>query len=313
MFIFRRPGLRSGCQVRLLGVVNDISAVDEFVPYYGSWDLTEVRRYFARPPVPLSVSLLADWADGDLRWREVTFVAGPGAEAIATVVSPVSRTVTRGVVLAHGGSDDGRRFFLAEAAALAAEGAVVILPVTRIRQCDGVDAFAADVRIAVLTERAAVDVLVEAGAPPGALSFLGHSAGGGLAGILSAVEPRLSRIVIFAYGAGPLTRSAWTRALSRNGDVASEIVAVTDWFDLSRFVGVERQAHLLVQHGRADQTVPLAAGRALFDAAAQLKQWAEYDWDHGLDADPRARSDRAAFVAADTSPVDEPQSAGRLG
>ncbi len=90
--------------------------------------------------------------------------------------------MTRGVVLAHGGSDDGRRFFLTEAAALAARGAAVILPVTRIRQNDGVDAFAAEVRNAVLTERAALDVLVEAGAPPGALSFLGHSGGGASGG-----------------------------------------------------------------------------------------------------------------------------------
>lgn len=66
---------------------------------------------------------------------------------------------------------------------------------------DGVDAFAADVRNAVLTEPAALDVLVEAGAPPGALSFLGHSAGGALGAILSAVEPRLARIAIFGKGA----------------------------------------------------------------------------------------------------------------
>ncbi len=43
---------------------------------------------------------------------------------------------------------------------------------------------------------------------------------------------------------------------------------------------------------------PIAAGRALFDAAASPKLWAEYDWDHGLDADPQARKDRAEFVTA---------------
>ncbi len=55
----------------------------------------------------------------------------------------------------------------------------------------------------LLTERAALDVLVEPGAPADALSFLGHSAGGALGGILCAVEPRLARIAIFGYGAGP--------------------------------------------------------------------------------------------------------------
>ncbi len=275
-----------------------MGAVEEFLPYRGRWELTEVRRYFARPPVPLSKSLLADRADGDLHWREVSFAAGAGVEAIATVVSPVFETVTRGVVLAHGGSDDGRRFFESEAAALAAQGAAVILPVTRIRRNDGVAAFAAEVRDAVLTERAALDVLVEVGAPPGALSFLGHSGGGALGGILCAVEPRLARIAIFGYGAGPLVRSITALGLSRGRGVTEDLAAVADWFDLAHFVGVERRAQLLVQHGRADQSVPIAAGRTLFDAAAPPKRWAEYDWDHGLDADPRARKDRAELVMA---------------
>ena len=282
--------------------MGDEPAADSFLPYRGLWDLAEVRRFFAKPPVPLSLSMLADRTDGDLRWREVTFAAGAGVEAIATVVLPVSKTVTWGVVLAHGGSDDGRRFFLSEAAALAAEGVAVILPAVRVRQNEGVDAFAADVRNAVRIERAALDVLVEAGAPPGALSFLGHSAGGFLGGILSAVEPQLAGIAIFGYGAGALVRSGWVRALVREGDVTADAVAVANWFDLGRFVGVERQARLLVQHGRADQTVPIAAGRALFDAAASPKLWAEYDWDHGLDADPQAKADRAEFVMADAPP-----------
>lgn len=279
--------------------MDDKPAVEGFLPYRGRWDLAEVRRYFARPPVPLSLSLLPDRTDEYLHWREVTFAAGAGVEAVATVVLPVSEPVRWGVVIAHGGSDDGRRFFLSEAAALAARGVAVILPAVRIRQNDGVDAFAADVRNAVRIERAALDVLVEAGAPPGALSFLGHSAGGFLGGILSAVEPRLAGIVIFAYGAGALVRSGWVRALVREGAVTADAVGVANWFDLGRFVGVERRARLLVQHGRADQTVPIAAGRALFDGAASPKVWAEYDWDHGLDADPQARADRAEFVMAD--------------
>lgn len=284
--------------MRWLGGVDDIGAVEDSLPYRGRWELTEVRRYFARPPAPRSVSLLADRADGDLRWREVSFAAGAGVQGIATLVSPVSKTVSRGVVLAHGGSDDGRRFFESEAAALAAQGAAVILPVTRIRQSHGIDAFAADVRNAVLTECAALDVLVEAGAPPAALSFLGHSGGGALGGILCAVEPRLARIVIFGYGAGPLARSGMARGLSRGGGVTEELAAAADWFDLAHFVGVERRAQLLVQHGRADESVPIAAGRALFDVAAPPKLWAEYDWGHGLDADPQARKDRAEFVTA---------------
>jgi len=283
------------CEV-MLGSVDDLSAVEGLLPYRGRWELTDVRRYFARPPVPLSVSLLAEREDGLFHWREVNFAADFGVEGIATVVLPMSKTVTRGVVLAHGGSDDGRRFFMSEAAALATQSAAVILPATRIRPDDGVDAFATDVRNAVLTERAALDVLVEAGAPPGALSFLGHSAGGALGAILSAVEPRLARIAIFGNSAGSLAGSALALELSRGHVFTEDLAAVTDWFDLAHFVGVDRRAQLLVQHGRADRTVPMKAGRALFEAAAQPKLWAEYDCDHGLDADPQARKDRAEFV-----------------
>ena len=185
---------------------------------------------------------------------------------------------------------------------MAAQGATVVLPVTRIGPDDGVDAFATDVKNAVLIECAALDVLIEAGAPPDALSFLGHSAGGAIGAILSAVAPRLARIAIFANGAGPMARSALALALSRSNVSAQELAAVTDWFDLAHFVGVDRRAHLLVQHGSADRTVPLEAGRALFDAAAQPKLWAEYDCDHGLDADPQARQDRAEFVMNPSPP-----------
>jgi predicted esterase len=295
----------------MLGGVDDMSAVEDFRPYQGRWQLAEMRRYFARPQVPLSVSLLAERTDEILRWREVRFAAGAGVEGIATVVLPMSTTVTRGVVLAHGGSDDGREFFMSEAAALAAEGAAVIMPVTRIRQDAGVDAFATAVRTAVLTERAALQVLIEAGAPPGELSFLGHSAGGALGAILSAVEPRLARIAIFGNGAGPLARSALARALSHGSVVTPELAAVTDWFDLAHFVGVERRAQLLLQHGRADQIVPLQAARALFDAAAEPKLWAEYDCDHGLDADPQARKDRAEFIMNSPFPMSNRSAGGR--
>ena len=258
-----------------------------------------MRRYFTRPLAPLMVSLLEEREERTLRWCEVKFSAGPGVEGIATVVSPTSSTVERGVVLAHGGSDDGRRFFVAEAAALADQGAAVVLPVMRIRHDAGLDALAEDVKNAVLIERAALDVLVDSvGAPPGSLSFLGHSAGGDLGAILSAVEPRLSRIAIFGYGSGFMTRSVRAFEASRGRLFTAEMAAITDWFDAAHFVGVDRSGQLLVQHGLRDQTVRIEEGRALFDAASAPKLWAEYDWDHGLDANSHAKKDRASFVTS---------------
>ena len=95
-----------------------------------------------------------------------------------------------------------------------------------------------------------------------------------------------------------MPRGARARAREVGVAFTPEQAAVADWFDAARFVATPRSARLLVQHGRIDDTVPIEEGRALFDAAATPKTWAEYDWDHGLDADPVAREDRADFVAS---------------
>ena len=219
------------------------------------------------------------------------------------MASPAVGVVARGVVLAHGGNDDGRRFFTSEAADLVARGAAVILLVMQLQLESGIEAFAEDIRKVVLIERAALDVLVDwAGAPPGELSFLGHSAGGAIGAVLSAVEPRLARIGIFGYGSGHLARSAWALELA-NGRIPDEqLAAATDWFDPAHFVGTDRRAHLFVQHGSRDQSVPIQDGRALYEAAASPKSWAEYDWGHDLDALPQARNDRADFIERPSAP-----------
>ncbi len=289
----------TGARARwILSSVDHTSSAADFLPYCDRWELADANRYFAPPPMQPSVSLQSERVDGVLRWSEVTFSADVGVEGVATVVSPASGPAVRGVVLAHGGSDDGRRFFTSEAADLAAQGAAVILPATQVSVENGIDAFAADVRRAVLIERAALDVLVDwAAAPSGGLSFLGHSGGGAIGAVLSAVEPRLARTAIFGYGAGYLARTFSALELARGRRLTSELAAAADWFDPARFVGVARRAHLLVQHGRLDQSVPIADGRAMYEAAASPKFWAEYDWGHGLDADPQARHDRLQFVA----------------
>jgi len=83
----------------MLEAVDDAS--ETFLPYRNHWELSDVRRYFARQPVPLSVSPLAERVDGTLDWREMTLAIGRGLRAMATLVIPRSTAVTRGVVLAR--------------------------------------------------------------------------------------------------------------------------------------------------------------------------------------------------------------------
>ncbi|MGI8589775.1 MAG: hypothetical protein ACR2M5_02115 [Nakamurella sp.] len=73
---------------------------------------------------------MSDHQKADVRYREISFDIRPGVSGVATVVD-AGRTAGPGVVLAHGGSDDGRRFLLTEAEQLARQGATVVLPTTR--------------------------------------------------------------------------------------------------------------------------------------------------------------------------------------
>lgn len=66
-------------------------------------------------------------------------------EHVGTLVRPPG-DILGGVVIAHGGQDDGRRFFLAEAESFAARGFAVVLPVTRLPDHGDIDASTASNR-----------------------------------------------------------------------------------------------------------------------------------------------------------------------
>jgi len=266
--------------------------------YEQSWTVAAARGFFADPGSGSRLNVVSDHHKADVRYREISFDIRPGVSGVATVVD-AGRTAGPGVVLAHGGSDDGRRFLLTEAEQLARRGATVILPVTRFPWYADVDHIASAIRDAVLTERRAVGVLLDwAGSRPDNICFLGHSAGAFLAAHLSAVEPRLAKVVPFGYGAGTFLRLA-LREIQNDGDlVTNRILSALRWFEPGQFVAAPGDRRLFIQHGINDQEVPIAEGRALFDVAAAPKQWSEYPCGHDIDANIEARADRADFVFA---------------
>ena len=253
------------------------------------------------PTGQLDAHVIGERHPENLRWRELRYTVRPGLIRSATLItSDRAAPPARGVVLAHGGTDDGRHFFFGEAAVLAHQGAAVVLPAVRLRLGDSFDDFAADIRDAVLTLRRALDVLTDVSlAPADHLSYLGHSAGAMWGAYLCAIELRLSRVGVFATGSGTFTRS--TREVFAPGarSLDPDLAAAADWFETGRFVDVEGSRELLVQHGRRDREVPLAEGRALYEMAADPKRWIAYDWGHDLDVCPAARHDRAEFVMGD--------------
>jgi hypothetical protein len=236
--------------------------------------------------------------------RELTYAAGPGHTVLATLVRPAVPAVG-GVTIAHGGTDDGRRFFLDEARELAAGGLAVLLPVTRLPRHGDIEASETALDRAVAGFRRGLDVLAEQ-ADVERLCFFGHSGGAAIGAQLSAVEPRLEGLVLAGIGAGTVSRHA--RAdLVRDGHPDLEpYLDFLDRYDprhhLGRYTG-----RLLIQYGRQDDAVTMAEALDLRAVAGPAAQWAVYDDGHGLTVAP-ARRDRARFLLsprhAGTSPAE---------
>lgn len=246
----------------------------------------ELVAFFDSGSAPLRTSVVArDRRDG-VEVTELRYDDGAGGLAAAYVVGAAA---SAGVVVAHGGTGPGKHLFLPEALELAQRGFVVLLAdthfPTRGTTAERVEA----TRIRVLTQRRGLDVLA-AGYGATRLGFYGHSAGGMQGAVLSAVEPRLEAIVVAAARGGSVR---W--ALEQGVTDESELLAFHR-IDPEHYVAVPGRRRLLFQHGSRDPVIPLAEGRRLHDAAAEPKEWRDYDCDHGVDAHPPARAERLAFL-----------------
>jgi pimeloyl-ACP methyl ester carboxylesterase len=194
-----------------------------------------------------------------------------------------------GLILAHGGEGDGRRYFLEEARELAAFGATVVLPSRGIPLVGDLAQDDAAIDRAVALQRRALDLLAARDATR--LGFFGHSAGGLQGAILAATEPRLQAIAIAAIGTGLAERvPEWFEQLSPSR--ADYVAAVDRWEAARRLLSRPGRRRLLVQAARFDENVPLDA----YESAAEPKEWREYDCDHGaVVVHPAARADRLDF------------------
>jgi hypothetical protein len=249
--------------------------------------------------LPLDVASRPPTVIGDVQVSELSYALPAGGRAAAFVVSGGYPTSGPGIVLAHGGSADGRRLLMGEAAALAGLGFTVLLAATSFPGPDDAAAVAAALTTAVLTQRRGIDVLIEwSGVDPGRLGFFGHSGGAYQGAILSAVEPRLGALVLASAGSGtPLRRAAAQLRESVTRDNGSYL-ALVQQFDPARYVAIPGHRHLLFQNGRDDHIVAPAEARSLHDAAAPPRQWLEYPCGHDTDTYLPARRDRDAFFSA---------------
>jgi pimeloyl-ACP methyl ester carboxylesterase len=209
-------------------------------------------------------------------------------EHVGTLVLP-SGEVAGGVVVAHGGQDDGRRFFLDEAASLAAHGYAVLLPVTRLPDHGDIAATTAAIERSVRTYRWALDALAE---HTDRFGFFGHSAGAFLGTRLAVADPRVSAYVLEGYGSGTGVRLA--------GDQPAAYLSALERFDPRHSLPRRYPSRVLVQCGHHDDAVRRDEALAMYAAAGPDAVWAEYDCGHALDT-PQARADRLAFLSGSRS------------
>ncbi|MFL6122624.1 alpha/beta hydrolase family protein [Actinophytocola sp.] len=223
--------------------------------------------------------------------EELTY-PGHDGPVVATLVRPPGPT-SGGVLIAHGGSDDGRRFFLSEARELSEAGLTVLLPVTRLPQHGDIAASAAALRRAVGNARRGVELLAEH-TRTDRLCYFGHSGGAATGVLVAAAEPRLSRLVLAGIGNGTVVRVARADLRRAAHPAAEEYLDFLDQYDTRHHIG-RFAGRLLIQYGRNDDTVTADEAEQLRAAARPGARWAVYDDGHGL-AEPPARRDRKAFL-----------------
>lgn len=250
-----------------------------------------------RRDAPLDVACHDHVVTGDVSMSEISYDNGVGGRARATLIAPAQPSGA-GVILAHGGTDDGRRYFVDEATCLAGSGMTALLPATAFPQHGDQQATTDAIRAAVLTHRRGLDVLTTwVGAGIDRLCYFGHSGGAFQGAILSAVEPRVTALALASAGSGTLNRLAAAQ-LPRGTPATDAYLRFLHRFDPARYVAVPGPRRLLFQHGRDDQTVHRPESLRLFHAAAPPRQWREYPCGHDTATDPQARADRVRLFTS---------------
>jgi hypothetical protein len=250
-----------------------------------------VYEFGYRRDVPLDLERFGRRTAGGLSISQISFDNGAGGRARATLIEP-ARPNGAAVILAHGGTDDGRHFFVDEATALAATGITALLPATTFPPHGNPRLSAEAIHASVVIHRRGLDVLGTL--PLTRFGFFGHSGGAFQGAYLSGVEPRLSALTLASVGSGTIPRLA--AAELPPGTAATEAyLRLLRSYDVIPYVSVPGRRRLLFQHGRDDRVVRRHEAERVFQAAAPPRQWREYPCAHDTASHAGARADRLQF------------------
>jgi predicted esterase len=223
----------------------------------------------------------------------------PSGDVPAYLVRPMSGERSAGVLFLHwyepASKTSNRSEFLADAAALAAEGAVSLLPEQRFPWHEAPSDPAHD-RQAVIDQvidlRRALDVLAaEHGVDPQRLAVVGHDYGGMYAALLAGFDGRPSAYVLMAIDTD--FPNWFLKYFVRSGSTTDYERAFAG-LNPEDVVGEAAPPSVFLQFAEADPYVPLYKTDELFAAAGEPKRIELYEGGHELDA--KARRDRLAWL-----------------
>jgi dienelactone hydrolase len=245
-------------------------------------------------------AVLTDTRSGDGVGIEViTYSDTKGGTIPAYVVTPQQPPGRMpGVVFAHAAGEN-RDTWLPELSAIARHNVTAMIAEIPFKVTGDPNADSAMVVAAVLAQRRALDLLSRRDdTDKSRLAIVGHGWGGDLAQVLTALEGRLSGVVLAGAGSR-LSQTMFVSTESKSGRVANRdayLNALTR-FDGARYVSVTgTKRSLLLQVGNQDPAVPKSQVDELVAVSAGSKTRKDYPTGDDLLKSPAAAADRLAFL-----------------
>ncbi len=246
-------------------------------------------------------AVLTDSRTGDGVGIEViTYSDTKGGTIPAYVVTPQQpKGRMPGVVYAHAAGAN-RDTWLPELSEIARHGVTAMVAEVPFKVTGDPNADSAMVVAAVLAQRRALDLLARRDdTDPSRLAVVGHGWGGDLAQVLTALENRLSGVVL----AGTGSRLSQTMIVSTEAGAAREpakrdayLKALTR-FDGARYVSVTgTKRSVLMQFGAPDAAAPKSQVDELVTVTAGSKSRKDYPTGDDLVKSPAAVADRWTFL-----------------
>jgi cephalosporin-C deacetylase-like acetyl esterase len=278
-------------------------AGDDYQQYARNYD------YDRNAPLEARNLNLKEQSNG-VKTYDFDYASLQGGRVPAYLVVPDGNGPFAAVVWGHwmkdGSPYKNRTEFLEEAQVLAKAGVVSLLIDTPMVRPD----FKPDpnpltpqdamvVQQMVIDVRRGIDLLASRNdVDPKRIAFVGHSFDGGVAGILSGVEPRLTAIVDMAGGLSDMdwfnspAAEKWKKKVG--ADNARKFLEDYTWTDPKHFVSHRGHAALLLQYATHDEFITDKDAEGYLKFIPEPRELKVYDADHALNG--QARKDRVDWL-----------------